>query len=974
MWAAAVRACKAAVLAAACAPAVADNPECAVCDAARRRFDTAQGLSHNAVVALAQDREGFVWLATRDGLDRLDGTHVERFAELGGHDLRGERITALAADPAGGLWIGLRDALLHLDHHSNVDPIALPRGAAGTSTTGLLTTLLADAQDLWVGLEHGLLRVRGRTARWLPAAGEAPVRALHLEGDTLLVLSGASSCSILTIRISDETQQQADASPCLHTLAAEGDGLWVDAEIRWRQGAALPALPAGHPLPRAVLPWRGGVLFAGLSGARWRGPDGQIHPLWQGRGGAGRDLDAEILAAMVDAEDGLWLASYAGALRFDAELPHFAGLDEHLDRALQAHAVSGIQRFAGRWWLGSFGLGLLAWDPQARDLQRFGGSAADATWRQHCPDFVWNLLVWQQRLQVGGACSIDAHGQVGPGLGLGGRDSLVDSVGRTWVLGAGGLFRLQTDAAHLQLAGSFETLAETPGWLWLAPSIGVDAYPEAVLSGLHPDTGAQRRLPLPPNTRVYDMHGDGNTLWLATGSGLLQLQVTSGSLRPHARAQVEAGRVFYSIAADRHGAFWIGSNRGLLRFDPEQASFRLYDQRDGVHITEFNRRSRSRDAHGRLLLGGLGGLLRFDPSPARATPRAPRPRVQRARIWNRDGERHVELQPGRTLLLAADDLTVALEFAAPGFRRAGHWRYRYRLLGADANWVEDRGGRTARYPRLAPGNYRFELQAGDPETGWRGGAAAIVLQFLPAWHESPWFRFPALLALILLAAGLYRWRVDRLLEMERLRTGIAADLHDELGSELAAISLSAATLGERKDLPTAHRQRLTQLSVSAQKVAEAMRDIVWYVNPEKDRLDALGQRLQVLARRLLGEDRVEVDNGWRDCDAGLPMALRRQLHLIAREALNNVLRHAQAQRVWLQLGADHDRLWLRLRDDGCGFDPAQRSDGSGLGNMRRRATAIGAQLDIDSAPGRGTRIELRLTHSRRRPKARAASR
>jgi signal transduction histidine kinase len=103
------------------------------------------------------------------------------------------------------------------------------------------------------------------------------------------------------------------------------------------------------------------------------------------------------------------------------------------------------------------------------------------------------------------------------------------------------------------------------------------------------------------------------------------------------------------------------------------------------------------------------------------------------------------------------------------------------------------------------------------------------------------------------------------------------------------------------------------------------------------------------------------------------MQVRRQLHLIAREALNKVLRHARAQRVWLELGADQQRLWLRIRDDGCGFDPAQRSDGSGLGNMRRRAAAIGAQLHIDSTPGSGTRVELWLTHPRRRPGARSAS-
>ncbi|MCB1561903.1 MAG: ATP-binding protein, partial [Xanthomonadales bacterium] len=446
--------------------------------------------------------------------------------------------------------------------------------------------------------------------------------------------------------------------------------------------------------------------------------------------------------------------------------------------------------------------------------------------------------------------------------------------------------------------------------------------PEAELLGYRIADAGQRRIALPAGTRVYDMHAEGATLWLASGRGLLRIDTSTDAVTTFVAPQPEAGRVFYSVQPDAHGALWIGSNRGLLRFDPlaeEGRRFRHFDGRDGLAISEFNRRSHAVDAQGRLLFGGIGGVVRFDPARARDIPAVPQPRVTRALVWNRDGERSVEPTAGVALTLAADDLTVALEYAAPGFRRAGHLGFRYRLDGVDAGWVDDAGARSARYPRPAPGDYVFHLQAGNNEAGWREADTPLSLRFLPAWHESWWFRLPALLTVILVIWLLYRWRLARLLEMERLRLRIAADLHDEMGSELAAIGTSASMLGQREGLGANERRRLTGVAESAQKVAESMRDIVWYVNPEKDRVTALGERLQTLARRLFGEDGVSVHNGWRDDDAGLSMAVRRELHLICREALTNARRHAEADHIELRLDRDSDGLFIEITDNGRGF-------------------------------------------------------
>ena len=951
-------------LLAATEPGRADAP-CPVCAPAVRHFSAADGLSHNAVVALAQDAEGFVWLGTRDGLDRLDGVKVERFARIADEDLRAERLVALAADSKGGLWIALRDALLHLDVSGRQRRIEL--ASASTLPSIELTTLLADGDGVWVGGDGGLWWIAGpaASAREAGQASDLSIRALQRSGDRLAVLSGEASCRLQQLDVATLEQREDYPAPCVTALRLDHDGLWLDAQRVWRLGQAIPeplALTDDRPLPYAILPWRGGLVFAGLRDTSWRAPDGSVHPLWQ-RG----DLFGEILAAMIDHEDGLWLAGYAGAWRLDPDAPAFAGLDGGaLDRQFAEHAVSAITRFDGRWWFGTFGGGLLAWDGSSRQSWSTGGPASP--WSRHCDDFIWDLRPLDNRLLINGYCALEADSRITPIATRmpvnASRDSLIDGSGRLWMAGTSGLFEMVEGQRVPRLDGAFETLAEAPaGTLWLAPAFGTHRPPEARLTGFDTARGTSRHIALPEGTRVYDMFADGATLWLATGLGLLHIDSDSGTVRAFTPPQDDAGRVFYSVRPDADGVLWIGGNRGLLRFDPAGADgprFRHYDARDGLAINEFNRRSHAADETGRLLFGGIGGVARFDPARARIAPPAPRPRVTRARVWNRNGERTLVPNQDTALVLAADDLTVALDFAAPGFRRAGHLRFRYRLDGVDAAWVDDSGARSARYPRLTPGDYRFHLQTGSDEAGWRHADAPLALRFLPAWHENWWFRAPALLAVILAAWLLYRWRLARLLEMERLRTRIAADLHDEMGSELAAIGMSASMLGQREDLGAGERKRLANVAESAQKVAEAMRDIVWYVNPDKDNVTALGERLQTLARRLFGEDGVIVHNAWRSDEAGLPMAVRRELHLICREALTNAHRHAEADRVELRLDRDAHGLGIEIVDNGRGFDIRSGTDGNGLGNMARRAAAIGAALQIDSEPGRGTRVRVQL--------------
>ena len=968
------------VLGALCLTPALAGAACAVCEASIQHYTTAQGLSHNAVVAMAQDQDRFVWLATRDGLDRLDGAQVSRYETLAGQSLRADSMTSLAVGEAGELWIGLRTHVLRRRVDGQVLAVEL-RHAGSESRSS--TLLRSDHGDAWVGTTDGLLHV---------VSGD-PLRLVDIDafrGEQVLgmqqaaagwqVISRRDGCWLRSIG-SDGAVSGPAPAPCWASWI-DADGAWLgDLGIFWKPGDPLPASDPDRGVPSRVLRWQGGYLLAGLSGAFWQSPSGEVHSLWPGlRTGLGRSPSEESLDALIDADGALWLATYAGAHRFDLGAPAFSGLDGgSLDRSLERRAVSDVEFFAGRLWVGSFGHGLLGWDRSNDDIRSWRGEHASALWRKQCGDYVWDLLALPERtgpgrLLVNARCALDEtlalQTLAGPELPEASRASLVSSDGRVWVASIDGLYEIIAGGVWRRQPGRFEALVEAPdGAIWLAPAIHADGPADPFLTVYAPQTEAVRQVALPVGTAVHDMVFHRGVLWAASSDGLLRIDAQSGEVISHRAPLADAGRVFYSLFDDGLGAIWIGTNRGLLRFDPRREpaeQFRLYDQRDGVGVQEFNRRSHARTAERTLLLGGMGGVVGFDPQRAAAAPDPPEPRVVAAHVWSAGGsERRLELARGSPVRLNADDVSVTLEFVAPGFRRAGHVRFRYRLQGVDGAWVDDVGARSARYPRLAPGDYSFELQSGFEDSTWRSASAPLLLTFLPAWHESAWFRLPAALVLGLLGWLLYRWRVQRLLEVERLRTRIAADLHDELGSELAAIGMSTAMLASRGGMPERERQRLVGVAASAQQVADAMRDIVWYVNPHKDRMRALGERLHALARRVLGDGvALEVADGFAELDAGLPMMARRELHLICREAFANIARHAGADTVSLRLERSGDRLTIIIEDNGRGFDATQPGDINGLANMRRRAEAIGAELEIDSSPGQGTRVILRWQQRR----------
>jgi signal transduction histidine kinase len=329
------------------------------------------------------------------------------------------------------------------------------------------------------------------------------------------------------------------------------------------------------------------------------------------------------------------------------------------------------------------------------------------------------------------------------------------------------------------------------------------------------------------------------------------------------------------------------------------------------------------------------------------------------------GEAHMS-----RLTLNPSENHLQIDFVGLAFGTGEALRYQYRLEGADADWQALTSLRAVNYANLAPGAYRFAVRAMNAEGQFSPTPASVEFTILsPIWQRW-WFVSMAAALIGLIAYALYHRRVARLLELERVRTRIASDLHDDIGANLTKIGILSEVV--RQQANGADRQMKESLSsiarISRESVA-SMSDIVWAINPKRDTLRDLMRRMREFAGEIFANRDIEFELSAPAADAYLKLGgdVRRTVFLIFKEAINNVVRHSDCDRVDVELRVDGSLLVLTVSDDGKGFEITRESAGNGLASMRSRAASMGGQVDIDSRKTSGTRVSLCLPIKPSRP-------
>jgi len=414
-----------------------------------------------------------------------------------------------------------------------------------------------------------------------------------------------------------------------------------------------------------------------------------------------------------------------------------------------------------------------------------------------------------------------------------------------------------------------------------------------------------------------------------------------------------------SIVEDLGGRIYLGTTHGIDRVDPKTGEVVHFSRAYGLPNENVYTAFRSRD--GSLWFGTKGGAAHLLPAFDRPPARAPTFITGLAT----GGERFALPASGSaevtSLELQPDEDRLDISFTAPSYAIAEHVQFAYRLeRDGQGEWSAPVSERELHFARLAAGDYRFFVRAVYPDGSTSPTAQVAFVVLPPVWRR--WW-FVALALLVMFAAGyrLYRWRLSHVLALERVRTRIATDLHDELGANLSRISILSEVASRRAGGDSEVRTQIGEIGRSARELVDMTSDIVWSTDPRRDDLHSIVVRLRAFAGDVLEARGMawSLEAPQEPERIKLSPDQRRHLYLVLKEAIHNAARHSAASRVEIAITRRGDVLEACVRDDGCGL--REREGGNGLANMRTRATEANAALDVRSEPGRGTEIRLVLT-------------
>ena len=948
-------------------------------------WTTDAGLPPGDVLAITEDRDGYLWLGTTSGLVRFDGAVFTPRETRGGAMASASRaVAALLGARDGSLWIG---------HGGNggIERIQANQVTAFDADSGLMSGAIAALIEdrsgaIWAGGRGGISVFRGGTWHRMtsgPGLADANVYSLYEDRSGRLWLGTAAGVyagenGVFDLRYPDAKFVQDFAEDSHGTM-------WItdtrDTIKRVTTGEG-PIHAANARAPQSG--WR---LAMDDNGRLWIAALG---------GGLVRLVDGDGTTQRRDDERGY-----------------------HLERFAFEHKIAGAPRsvFAdrdGNLWVGMRGGGLLRVSENSirADVPLDGLTNDGVRAVRAAPDgALWVATGHSLNRFVRGARDVFPVAQV--------RAFDLDASGRLGVATARGFERFEGSrfvavdpAADIQWEGIMAIAADATGMRWLCSSQqGVMTWDGTTVrrpTGVHDLSGSCSTIYADRQHRLWIGFAGGgaamkhDAAWhrfdensgLAAGSVLVILEDRSGAIwiaTTSGLSRYQDGR-FTTVTArngpfadfvatlveDDEGYLWAGVSSGaaLVRFRPREmdrvaadplhnVEYALYDASDGLRGPVPWQQSRSlgaRAADGRLWFASGPTLTVIDP---RELPRTQRPVAPRIESISFDGR---QLSPMPNLELPPRVATTTIDWSAISLGAASKLRFRYRLEGYDRDWVPAGSRRSVSYPQLPSGRYRFRVSATNDGI-WTDGPP-WEFAVAPPFYLSAWFLSLCVVATLAAIAGAWWLRMQTVKQRYALvfaeRALVSREIHDTLLQSLAAIGIELEAARRQLDPgQTATIEALRRLQHQAAHSLGEARDLVVALRKTGvAKAPSLVETLREIAAHTTatrGANASLVVTGTvKRCSGDVELQLLR----ICQEALNNALVHGRASEIAIVLDFQPDRMVLRITDNGCGFvvdAAAESTDGKehlGLLGMRERGSRIGAELTITSAPASGTTIEL----------------
>ncbi len=954
-----------------------------------RIWQTDDGLPQNSVHAITQTADGYLWVGTHEGLARFDGVRFRLMEEADAPELRHGYVTALCAGRDGSLWVACDNVGVFRLKEGSFSRLSETNGLPGTQVRCLF-----ESRDgsIWIGGENGLTQFKdGQLKNFTDrnGLGDLSVRAIHEDGQGRLRVATRRGLSTL---LPDGNFSSVNLAANMTANALKS--VWVDkAERIWTgsneglyliDGEKRSFFSGSEGLPDKITT----ILFGDREGRIWVGTysglaqfvEGKMIPLPVGEGASGD----RIQAMFQDNEGNLWVGSWDGLYRLTPARFSTYTTEQGLT---WNNVMSVCEGRDGELWFGTWGGGLnRLHEGKITAFTTANGLPHDQVLSVYEADD-GNLWVgMEERNRVGGLNRLrlsdaekNSRGQFSKQGGLTTDAVRVihkDRQGNLWAGTSRGVKMIRdgkvsgflTDqglAGNLVLA----ICERSTGEIWLGTDGGLSRWDG---NGKFTNFTTNNGLSHDAINAIYE--DAGKALWVGTKAGGLN-RFANGKFTAYTTQQGLFSDEIYEIVEDDFGFFWMSCRKGIFRvsrkeFDDldagkvKELSCVSFGKADGLVSVQCNGVAKPagwKGRDGRIWFPTIRGVVAAD-TKIKTNEKPPPVVIEEItdgqRILRHDGlagtnTAALTIPPGRG--------EIVIHFTALSLQTPEKNRFEYWLEGVDPTWKEANGIRTARYNNVKHGRYRFHVKASNNDGVWNSHGATLALVFQPHYWETWWFKAGIGVGVGMILFALYRARMKRLQEIENLRVQIAADLHDDVGSRLTKVAMVTESVDAETPATDRNKPHIHSISTTTREIIQAMDEIVWTINPKNDTLDHLANYIFQYAQDYFQ------DSGVR-CRMDLPARLpelpvstqeRHNLFMAVKEALNNILKHAQASEVRISLVVSDSKLTLTISDNGRGFETENPGPfRNGLQNMRQRMEKIGGRLTLESKPASGTTIKM----------------
>jgi signal transduction histidine kinase/ligand-binding sensor domain-containing protein len=941
------------------------------------------GLPQDIVRGISQTPDGYLWIATLDGLVRFDGVRFTNFERSNTPGLVSNRFREMYPGRGGDLWLtneigGITRYHNGVFHHYGTES-GIPHNVVDALTVN-------EAGDAWILSANRILQWNQSSGKFIaitPQQTDVTYELLRWDTTGFWGRDGAEiHCFVHGRFVNYPLPHWLDRDAVWGAAVDQAGALWL--ETFAGKLTRIDSDGTSHAMMSGDKPT---VDFVDTHGRSWKMRVGDHLSRNLDFTSSGRIVTIAVTRSYEDRQGNLWFGTEGdGLYHLQKQSIHVYSREQGLaDR--DDYAV--YQDRAGAVWIGAWHVGL----SRFADGKFVNYSMADGLPGRNVTAILEDR---DHRLWVGsyGGLSVFDRGRfqkpAEPSLpnGLIVQTICQDRGGTLWFGTTGGLARYKDGVTNLfsrkdGLASEDVRviIEDRSGDLWIGGYGGLTRLHNGQFTGWTEQDGL-------PSNSIWSIYEDSDhVLWIGSYDGGLA-RFKDGKFTRYTANDGLFNNGVFQILEDSHANLWMSCNRGIYRVSKRELNefadgvrttitSVAYGKIDGMLSVECNggiwpAGTRTRD--GKLWFPTLDGVAVID-TELIAYDAQPPPVIIESALLDRAPlllSEPLRIRPGQ------EDLEI--HYAAPTFIKPRQINFRYRLEGLQTQWVDAGSRRTAYYSHLPPGDYTFRVIAGNSDGVWNLQGVRLAVTVLAPFYETWWF------ALLLLTGGgavtafAWKYRVSQLerahaaqqafsqqliASQENERKRIAAELHDSLGQRLVVINNLAlfALRSQGKSRPDSGGDRtidpsaVEEISSEVKLAIQETREISYNLRPFQ--LDRLGLRkaIEALIRTVSKSAGIQISAQVDDIDDFFPEELRINFYRIVQEALNNVVKHAEATEAEVRIQRKDERTVLTIQDNGRGFggrvtQPGQ--SGFGLTGMAERANLLGGELQVQSAPGEGT--------------------